>query len=313
MKLDKIGDFLKKNKVILIKIAVFLVLSLAVVPFVVSLLEKMYPRTFQYTFSFLPYSLLVLALFFAFNKKAILQYKEKINPLQTVLFSSLAFASFSFYFILTHSVLFVPQNLGFYIVISYGLYFTGFISLALAVFNLDFFHQFKKSIALSSLLTLFFFSFTIILRGSKLFMTRIVAQLSHFFLDFFYDSVSYAFGNPVTLTLKDFTAGIGAPCSGAESLSMFVGLILLLFVYDYKQIHFKKFLLVLPVGLVGVYFMNIFRISTLMVVGTHSPDLAMNLFHSNAGWILFSFFTLAFGYFFYPYIKIKNKTSIKFK
>ena len=110
MKLKKVNEFFKKNKVILFKVTLFLVLAFLIIPFLIKLLENFYARTFQYTFSFLPYSVLVLALFFAFNKKEILKFKDKINPVETAMFAGLAFAAFSFYLLLLIQFFLLPAT-----------------------------------------------------------------------------------------------------------------------------------------------------------------------------------------------------------
>jgi exosortase/archaeosortase family protein len=56
------------------------------------------------------------------------------------------------------------------------------------------------------------------------------------------------------------------------------------------------------IGLIGMFGMSILRIYLLMVVGTKDEKLALTLFHSNIGWIMFVAYLLVFWYLCYPYV-----------
>ena len=111
-------------------------------------------------------------------------------------------------------------------------------------------------------------------------------------------------GDP-SLGFQDFNVLIGEACSGVESLSMFLGLSLLFLVYEHKNLIWKRTLIVFFAGIVGTFFLNIIRVTTLIMIGAKYPELALGLFHSQAGWILFSSFMLLLIYITYGWIKKK--------
>jgi exosortase/archaeosortase family protein len=90
------------------------------------------------------------------------------------------------------------------------------------------------------------------------------------------------------LTVENFSAGIGAPCSGIDSLLMFSALFIFIFILDYPRINRRRMLLLFPIGLAGTYLFNILRIFLLYLTGVFvSPRFAVGMFHQNIGWVLF--------------------------
>jgi exosortase E/protease (VPEID-CTERM system) len=82
---------------------------------------------------------------------------------------------------------------------------------------------------------------------------------------------------------------IAAPCSGYEGLALvtvFVAVYLWLF---RQRLVFPRALWLLPAGLLAMWAANVLRIAALVVVGTSiSPQIAVQGFHSQAGWIAFT-------------------------
>jgi exosortase E/protease (VPEID-CTERM system) len=87
-------------------------------------------------------------------------------------------------------------------------------------------------------------------------------------------------GNFHVLILKE--------CSGYEGIGLvatFLGLYCWLM---RRQLRFPQALALIPVGISAVWILNLLRIAALVSIGHHiSADLALNGFHSQAGWIGF--------------------------
>lgn len=95
--------------------------------------------------------------------------------------------------------------------------------------------------------------------------------------------------------IGDFYVNIGPPCSGVEGfvlVSAFIGIYAFIFRSDVRMGRFL--LLMLPLGILCSWLLNILRITLLILIGARiSPEIAVNGFHSYAGWLMFT--ALAFG------------------
>ena len=93
----------------------------------------------------------------------------------------------------------------------------------------------------------------------------------------------------------DFYVNIGPPCSGVEGFALvtaFIGIYAFIFRSDVRMGRFL--LLMLPLGVACSWLLNILRITMLILIGARiSPEIAVNGFHSYAGWLMFT--ALAFG------------------
>lgn len=90
------------------------------------------------------------------------------------------------------------------------------------------------------------------------------------------------------LGIDDFIVLVGAQCSGVEGfalLTVFTSVYLGLF---WRQLRIARAWLMLPIALFASWCMNVLRIAVLVLIGRYvSPDLAINGFHSHAGWLVF--------------------------
>ncbi|MCL6285236.1 exosortase E/protease, VPEID-CTERM system [Ruegeria sp. 2012CJ41-6] len=86
-----------------------------------------------------------------------------------------------------------------------------------------------------------------------------------------------------------FAVEVGQSCSGVEGFvltSVFLGGYATLF---WRQLSLWRVLSILPLALALSWLLNVFRISLLIWIGVNvSPTLAVEGFHSHAGWLLFS-------------------------
>jgi exosortase E/protease (VPEID-CTERM system) len=97
-----------------------------------------------------------------------------------------------------------------------------------------------------------------------------------------------------TLRVGNFKAIIGETCSGYEGIGL-VAAFLSIYLWVFRgSLRFPHALLLFPIGIGAVWFLNAVRIAALVSLGAHvSPQIAVHGFHSQAGWIAFLMVTLA--------------------
>lgn len=107
---------------------------------------------------------------------------------------------------------------------------------------------------------------------------------------------SGAFIDPALRNLGagDFVVRIDAACSGYEG----VGLVLTMlgaYLFAFRRdLRFPHVLLLLPIGVIAIWLSNALRIALLISLGAHvSPDMALNGFHAQAGWVMFLAVTIS--------------------
>ncbi|MCR9156336.1 MAG: exosortase E/protease, VPEID-CTERM system [Rhodobacteraceae bacterium] len=97
-----------------------------------------------------------------------------------------------------------------------------------------------------------------------------------------------------TIGIVDFYVEVAESCSGIEGLALttaFMAIYALMMKDDLRMGRF--WLIVWPAALVLSFVLNVVRISVLILIGAFaSPDLAVNGFHSFAGWLSFTLLAL---------------------
>ena len=92
------------------------------------------------------------------------------------------------------------------------------------------------------------------------------------------------------LIVGEFGVLVGPQCSGVEGfllITSFLGFYIWLF---RDQLRFPHVLSLLVIGVLLSWCFNVVRVVALILIGHHwSPDLAINGFHSHAGWLMFTF------------------------
>jgi len=175
------------------------------------------------------------------------------------------------------------------------------ISLAVAVYGIFFIKYFIKNFKIEivtfSLLSLGFFFIMKLFQNLWLIFSTFITKLLYVTFNLFYGDVTYVpFTQSSTMTegggpllgINGFQAIIGKPCSGIDSLLLFTSLYTLIFCLDHKRLKKSLTILLFFIGAIGMFITNILRILLLFMVGAHiSPTLAVGLFHTNVGWILF--------------------------
>jgi exosortase E/protease (VPEID-CTERM system) len=90
------------------------------------------------------------------------------------------------------------------------------------------------------------------------------------------------------LGVGDFQVLVLKECSGYEGIGLVTAFLVFYCWLMRHKLRFPHALLLLPVGIVIAWSLNALRIALLISIGRHaSPDIALNGFHSQAGWIGF--------------------------
>ena len=96
------------------------------------------------------------------------------------------------------------------------------------------------------------------------------------------------------LVIDTFGVLVGPQCSGVEGFAILTVFTLGYLALFRRELNLWRAWILWPAGLLLSWGLNILRIAVLMLIGRYlSPDLAVNGFHSHAGWLFF--LTLALG------------------
>lgn len=100
------------------------------------------------------------------------------------------------------------------------------------------------------------------------------------------DSVDFAV--TVTGPHGDFTVLIDQSCSGYQGIGL-IWVFLMAFLWlDRENLRFPNALLLLPIGIILIWILNVLRLSALMMLGAWvSEGVALGGFHSQVGWLSF--------------------------
>ena len=97
-----------------------------------------------------------------------------------------------------------------------------------------------------------------------------------------------------TIGIVDFYVEVAESCSGIEGLALTTAFMAIYAIMMKDDLRMGRFwLIVWPAALVLSFILNIVRISVLILIGAFvSPELAVNGFHSFAGWLSFTLLAL---------------------
>jgi exosortase E/protease (VPEID-CTERM system) len=97
------------------------------------------------------------------------------------------------------------------------------------------------------------------------------------------------------LGTERFMVHIAGKCSGIEGLALMLGLTVGWLVFSRRELRLRRALLLVPVSLALIFLLNMTRIAALVALGDAGfGAVAVDGFHSEAGWILFSTVSLGF-------------------
>ena len=113
------------------------------------------------------------------------------------------------------------------------------------------------------------------------------------FLSVFADGIV---GSPETyvIGLESFSVHIARQCSGVEGFALVTAFTCLYGFVFRREVRFPRYwLVVLPIAIGLSWLLNIVRIGVLILLGAYvSPEVAVNGFHSYAGWLFFTLLAL---------------------
>jgi exosortase E/protease (VPEID-CTERM system) len=96
------------------------------------------------------------------------------------------------------------------------------------------------------------------------------------------------------LGVGDFRVLILKECSGYEGAGLVIAFLALYIWIFRRELRFPNVLVLFPIGVAAVWILNSVRIAALVSVGAHiSPAVAVDGFHSQAGWIGFLLVAIA--------------------
>jgi exosortase/archaeosortase family protein len=242
--------------------------------------------------------IIIVMAFILVNREKLLKldiHKTKIKA--TLFFSVLTFfilvSYYIFRFFVNANLEFAMQYKWFFIILNYVFVFPFGLSLFTAVFGLQFikdiYKNFKKQFKYFAIAAVVVYLLLVWVQSLWIYFSKGVGIVLYFIFSIFYKNVGLIYNTTgPLLSVEGFSATIGSPCSGVDSLLMFSGLFILIFLLDYKRLNKKMMLIFFPIGLLGTYAFNILRIFLLYLTGVYiSPEFAVGLFHQNIGWILF--------------------------
>lgn len=109
---------------------------------------------------------------------------------------------------------------------------------------------------------------------------------------------------PEILTVGSFSVSVGEECSGLESLFMFSALYAMIGYLEKRTLQISKYIITYIPLAIGLYIVNILRVYILVLVGVlWSPMVAIRLFHTYLGMLLFVIYFLLFLKLVYPGLK----------
>lgn len=120
-------------------------------------------------------------------------------------------------------------------------------------------------------------------------LTTLTFKAVALFLSAFSDAVT---SDPAAYVIgvAAFAVHIARQCSGVEGFALVTGFVALYAFVFRADLRVGRFVaLVLPLALMLSWLLNVVRIGTLILIGAHvSPEVAVNGFHSYAGWLFFT-------------------------
>ncbi len=113
--------------------------------------------------------------------------------------------------------------------------------------------------------------------------------------------VLFAFNIPVqsdpttfVIGTETFAVSIAPECSGYEGIGLAIAFVSTYLFINREHHRFPQSLLILPLAICLIYFLNVLRIAALLMIGNAGwQSFALGAFHSQAGWLGFNFSVLA--------------------
>jgi len=212
-------------------------------------------------------------------------------------------ATILFYILELNIALFSPTVLS--IILVHLLFLSIFVFLGLGIFGLRFvkyfFGEFRKELGYFLVFGVVVYSLMYQVWKLWPYLSLIVTKVSAYLLGLIGNVYMI---NQYTIGFNGFAAEIGEACSGIYSIFIFTALYLFAVILDWKKMNKWRVALMFVPAIVGAFFVNIFRVFLLFVVGAFvSEEIAIGLYHSYTGMIFFLIYFGVFFVLFYDWMK----------
>lgn len=199
----------------------------------------------------------------------------------------------------------VTPNLFMHLMLAGFAYGLGLLFLMLALFGLEVFKQLWKDMSMVASALIFYTGITLFVDSTRFHV--LTAKLTKYvlspFFSVFVDEVQFQ----PWMSVDGFSVIIGPPCSGVFSMVLFTALFSFVYWLDREKINGRRALKLYIIGVLGAYLVNLLRVVALLIIGAvWSPKIAVGLFHTNAGWILFAVYSFAYWWLAYPHLVKKH-------
>lgn len=201
---------------------------------------------------------------------------------------------------------------------DYGVIISGFIIILLNIGFFNFLKLDKKVITFSTIFIFvtmvlygFLFSGLPFILGNKEYnlffeiMTKSVVLVSGYILNIIKPTIV----NSNVIDFDGFSVGIGNPCSGIESISVFISAVIA-YIIATRTKNLKKMLKYILIGGIILYTINILRIIIIILTGYYLGEEEMLFVHSHLGWI---FFIVSMSFFWRFLIKDTDHNDLFYK
>jgi len=235
--------------------------------------------------------------------KKLEEYKFEIGT--TIIFGILSILSFVGYFFLKgfliNNPIFAVNNIWLFYPLKELALILGTLFLIIFAFGIKFsilfIKKLKKEIIISIIIFILALFFIIEFQKLWSYFSFVIAKCVYYLLNLTSQTTLSFSNNTPIISLNNFIVNIGKPCSGIDSMLMFIFLYVFIVGYDWKVLNKKKAVMVFIPGVISVFFLNIIRIYLLLVIGAFiSSKFALGFFHTNASMILFlGYFALFWG------------------
>ena len=85
-----------------------------------------------------------------------------------------------------------------------------------------------------------------------------------------------------------FRVTIWQACSGLEGIGLMSVFVAGYLWFCRRELRFPAALILLPIGVISIWFLNVVRIAALILIGAWSPRVAIDGFHTVAGWLFYT-------------------------
>jgi exosortase/archaeosortase family protein len=175
-----------------------------------------------------------------------------------------------------------------------------FLSFAIGVYSWDYLKRFvsalRKELIIATVLTIITYILLMQFQALWYFFSYNVTMILYWLFTPLFPTYLEVGQTPI-IDVNGFVVSIGPPCSGTESMFLFMVFSIGLYLLDKEKIKTRLFIIVSVIGLIGVYFVNILRLFLLILTGIYvNPDFAVGMFHTNIGWLLFVVYFLVYYY-----------------